>query len=151
MNIFQGNIRGRICLGHLYSRNISPVFLVQHRSFSTETIKSMAEIGVDEELIGAIDEGTTSARFFVFNKHGSVVASANRSIPIASPHPGWAEQDPMQILSALSACIKDVNDQLRIEGKSSFSLASSLKSNINDSNVNDVLSQLLELLIKERP
>ena len=49
--------------------------------------------------LGAIDQGTTSTRFIVFNRDGSVVASAQRDHDQLYPRPGWVEHDPHQILA----------------------------------------------------
>lgn len=47
--------------------------------------------------IGAIDQGTTSTRFMVFNRGGRVVASAQREHRQILPRPGWVEHDPDEI------------------------------------------------------
>ena len=49
--------------------------------------------------LGAIDQGTTSTRFIVFNRDGSVVASAQKDHDQLYPRPGWVEHDPRQILA----------------------------------------------------
>lgn len=38
--------------------------------------------------IGAIDQGTTSSRFFVFDADGQVVASHRKEVKLYSPHSG---------------------------------------------------------------
>jgi glycerol kinase len=48
--------------------------------------------------IGAIDQGTTSSRFIVFNDEGRIVASAQKEHAQIYPHPGWVEHDPAEIL-----------------------------------------------------
>jgi glycerol kinase len=47
--------------------------------------------------IGAIDQGTTSSRFIVFDKAGSVVGVAQKEHEQIFPRPGWVEHDPMEI------------------------------------------------------
>lgn len=42
--------------------------------------------------IGSIDQGTTSTRFFIFNNHGTPVASYQTEIKQMYPHPGWVYQ-----------------------------------------------------------
>ena len=49
------------------------------------------------ELIGALDQGTTSTRFMVFNRAGTIVASAQREHEQIYPQPGWVEHDPREI------------------------------------------------------
>ena len=41
------------------------------------------------KLIGALDQGTTSTRFLVFDEVGRVVVSAQREHEQIYPHPGW--------------------------------------------------------------
>jgi glycerol kinase len=48
-------------------------------------------------LIGAIDQGTTSSRFIVFDRAGRVVSLAQKEHEQIYPKPGWVEHDPMEI------------------------------------------------------
>ncbi len=45
------------------------------------------------ELIGAIDQGTSSTRFMVFNQSGEIVARAQKEHAQIFPQPGWVEHD----------------------------------------------------------
>jgi len=47
--------------------------------------------------IGAIDQGTTSTRFMVFDRTGRVVSVARKEHQQIYPHPGWVEHDPEEI------------------------------------------------------
>lgn len=47
--------------------------------------------------VGAIDQGTTSTRFMIFDRRGGVVASAQREFRQILPRPGWVEHDPIEI------------------------------------------------------
>jgi glycerol kinase len=47
--------------------------------------------------LGAIDQGTTSTRFIIFNRHGRVVSVAQKEHAQFTPHPGWLEHDPEEI------------------------------------------------------
>ena len=47
--------------------------------------------------VGAIDQGTTSTRFIVFNRSGDTVAVAQREHRQIFPQPGWVEHDPTEI------------------------------------------------------
>ncbi|MDE2327545.1 MAG: glycerol kinase GlpK, partial [Rhodospirillales bacterium] len=49
--------------------------------------------------VGAIDQGTTSSRFIVFDKGGNIVSVAQKEHRQIYPKPGWVEHDPMEILS----------------------------------------------------
>lgn len=49
--------------------------------------------------VGAVDQGTTSSRFIVFDRRGSTVSVAQKEHDQIYPKPGWVEHDPLQILS----------------------------------------------------
>ncbi|MCW3044650.1 MAG: glycerol kinase [Actinobacteria bacterium] len=47
--------------------------------------------------MGALDQGTTSSRFMVFDREGRVVAAEQRPHEQIFPSPGWVEHDPIEI------------------------------------------------------
>jgi glycerol kinase len=47
--------------------------------------------------VGAIDQGTTSTRFIVFNAGGAIIASAQKEHAQIMPQPGWVEHDAAEI------------------------------------------------------
>lgn len=49
------------------------------------------------DYIGAIDQGTTSTRFIVFNRDGRVVAVEQREHEQITPRAGWVEHDATEI------------------------------------------------------
>jgi glycerol kinase len=49
------------------------------------------------ELVGAIDQGTTSTRFIVFDAGGREVASSQLEHRQLLPRPGWVEHDPEEL------------------------------------------------------
>ena len=50
------------------------------------------------EYVGAIDQGTTSSRFMIFDRTGTVVSVAQKEHRQIYPQPGWVEHDPIEIL-----------------------------------------------------
>jgi glycerol kinase len=48
--------------------------------------------------VGAIDQGTTSSRFIVFDRKGAIVSVAQKEHPQIYPKPGWVEHDPVEIV-----------------------------------------------------
>jgi len=50
------------------------------------------------QYLGAIDQGTTSTRFMVFDRGGRVIASAQQEHRQICPQPGRVEHDPREIL-----------------------------------------------------
>jgi glycerol kinase len=51
------------------------------------------------DFVGAIDQGTTSTRFMVFDHGGNVKGIAQKEHEQIFPKPGWVEHDPMEIWS----------------------------------------------------
>ncbi len=49
------------------------------------------------DYIGAIDQGTTSTRFIVFDRTGRIVSAAQKEHEQIYPKPGWVEHDPAEI------------------------------------------------------
>lgn len=47
-----------------------------------------------EPVLVGIDVGTTAVKAIALSVTGEVVARAERPVPLAMPHPGWAEQEP---------------------------------------------------------
>ena len=47
--------------------------------------------------VGAIDQGTTSTRFMVFDRGGNMITSAQKEHQQIFPKPGWVEHDPIEI------------------------------------------------------
>lgn len=62
-----------------------------------------------KKYVLALDEGTTSARSILFDKKCNIVSSAQHEFAQYYPHPGWVEQDPMEIYAnqyaTLTECI----------------------------------------------
>jgi glycerol kinase len=56
---------------------------------------------------GAIDQGTTSSRFIVFDRTGNTVAAAQREHRQIYPKPGWVEHDPAEIRDNTMAVIEE--------------------------------------------
>lgn len=68
-------------------------------------------------LIGAVDEGTSSARFLVFDiLRREVVAAHQIEITQKYPQEGWVEQDPKEILQAVIECITKTIEKLEDMG-----------------------------------
>lgn len=61
--------------------------------------------------IGAIDQGTTSTRFIVFDKSGSIIACAQKEHKQIYPRPGWVEHDPEEIWKRTQEVISEAMHQ----------------------------------------
>ena len=60
------------------------------------------------DFIGAIDQGTTSTRFMLFDHSGAEVARHQLEHPQVLPRPGWVEHNPIEIWERTSAVVKTV-------------------------------------------
>jgi glycerol kinase len=56
-------------------------------------------------LIGALDQGTTSTRFMVFDRAGKVVSLAQEEHAQIFPKPGWVEHNPVEIIDKVRRVI----------------------------------------------
>ena len=52
-----------------------------------------------KKYVGAIDQGTTSSRFIVFDKSGAIISAARKEHRQIYPKPGWVEHDPLEIIA----------------------------------------------------
>jgi glycerol kinase len=67
--------------------------------------------------IGAIDQGTSSSRFIIFDRDGSIVSLAQREHAQIYPQPGWVEHDPSEILRNTDAVIADALANAKLTAK----------------------------------
>uniref|UniRef100_H2YB91 Probable glycerol kinase n=1 Tax=Ciona savignyi TaxID=51511 RepID=H2YB91_CIOSA len=57
-------------------------------------------------LVGAVDQGTSSTRFLVFNaKTAELITYHQVEVTQLFPNEGWVEEDPMEILNTVYECI----------------------------------------------
>src|SRR3954467_15831654 len=60
------------------------------------------------DYIGALDQGTTSTRFIVFDRDGRIVSADQREHEQIHPRAGWVEHDPTEILARTREVIEAV-------------------------------------------
>jgi glycerol kinase len=65
-------------------------------------------------LVGALDQGTTSTRFMVFDDAGREVARHQLEHAQLMPQPGWVEHDPLEIASRTTDVIRGAMASARI-------------------------------------
>ena len=58
-----------------------------------------------KRYVGAVDQGTTSTRFMVFDRQGSEIARHQVEHDQILPKPGWVEHDPLQIVARTNESI----------------------------------------------
>ena len=69
-----------------------------------------------KNYIGAIDQGTTSTRFMVFDRAARVVTVAQKEHEQIYPRPGWVEHDPLEILRRTEEVIAEALTQRGLRG-----------------------------------
>ena len=68
------------------------------------------------ELVGALDQGTSSTRFMIFDGAGEVVAVDQREHRQIFPRPGWVEHDPVEIWSMTTSVIEGALSRSGLQG-----------------------------------
>ena len=58
-------------------------------------------------IIAALDQGTTSTRFIIFDHRGDVVSVAQQEHAQLFPQPGWVEHDALEIWRNTQAVIAE--------------------------------------------
>ncbi|MDF2143803.1 glycerol kinase GlpK [Knoellia sp. p5-6-4] len=60
------------------------------------------------EFVGAVDQGTTSTRFMIFDHGGNEVARHQLEHEQIMPNPGWVEHNPVEIWDRTSSVLQTV-------------------------------------------
>jgi glycerol kinase len=68
------------------------------------------------DYVGAVDQGTTSTRFMIFDHAGAVVGVDQKEHEQIFPKPGWVEHDPMEILERMHEVIAGALKKTGISG-----------------------------------
>lgn len=88
-------------------------------SKAKDTADKMSPATVPQiSFVGAIDQGTTSTRFIIFNPKGEVVAQHQLEFEQIYPHPGWHEHNPDELVSSVEECIDGAVKQFETQGHS---------------------------------
>ena len=67
------------------------------------------------KFVGALDQGTTSTRFMIFDHSGQVVALHQKEHEQIFPKPGWVEHDPAEIWARSQEVIRGALDKAGIQ------------------------------------
>lgn len=69
------------------------------------------------DYIAALDQGTTSTRFLIFDREGRIITSAQREHTQIYPRPGWVEHDPAEIWRCTLQVMKEAMERGGISAK----------------------------------
>lgn len=98
----------------------------------------MASLRAD--LVLGVDIGTTATKVVAFTTEGDQVASASRPYPLLTPHPGYAEQDPKQILAAVIAATAEVVTEVGADRVAGLAFSSAMHTLLGLSPTGEVLT-----------
>ena len=68
------------------------------------------------ELVGALDQGTTSTRFMIFDRSGKMISSAQQEHSQIFPRSGWVEHDPDEITQRMWSVISSALGSAGVSG-----------------------------------
>ena len=68
------------------------------------------------KYVGALDQGTTSNRFIIFDHSGSIVALDQKEHEQIFPKPGWVEHNPLEIWENTREVIRGALAKAKING-----------------------------------
>ncbi|KAI9022891.1 hypothetical protein CLU79DRAFT_751160 [Phycomyces nitens] len=69
-------------------------------------------------FVCAIDQGTTSTRFQIFDQEGAFITSHQEKLGQIYKRPGWIEHDPKEILSSVVTCANEAVRRFELMGHS---------------------------------
>jgi len=69
------------------------------------------------KYVGAIDQGTTSTRFMIFDHAGQVIGIDQKEHEQIFPKPGWVEHDPMEVWAAVQTVIAGALAKVHVDAK----------------------------------
>ncbi|EFJ14127.1 hypothetical protein SELMODRAFT_121015 [Selaginella moellendorffii] len=69
-------------------------------------------------FVAAIDQGTTSTRFILYDQDAKPVASHQLEFEQIYPQAGWVEHDPLEILKSVKVCMEETLNKAPSKGLS---------------------------------
>lgn len=73
---------------------------------------------MQDQYILALDQGTTSSRAMLFDRHGNIVSAAQKEFRQIYPQPGWVEHDPQEIWSTQAGVAAEAVTRAGLNGTS---------------------------------
>ncbi|KAI8817401.1 uncharacterized protein EV422DRAFT_560642 [Fimicolochytrium jonesii] len=69
-----------------------------------------------KKFVGAIDQGTSSSRFMIFDDQGAIVAMHQEEFAQIYPKAGWCEHDPEVIMASVTQCVTEAAKKFKALG-----------------------------------
>ena len=73
-------------------------------------------------LIGALDQGTSSTRFILFDESGSIIGLSQKEHKQIMPKPGWVEHDALEIWENTKSVIREAISKIDINQLSAIGI-----------------------------
>ena len=73
-------------------------------------------------FIGALDQGTSSTRFIIFDESGSIVGQSQKEHSQILPQPGWVEHDAVEIWENTKSVMTNAISQINIDELSAIGI-----------------------------
>ncbi|XP_020238199.1 glycerol kinase [Cajanus cajan] len=70
----------------------------------------------EEVFIGAIDQGTSSSRFIIYDGTATAIGCHHVEFTQFYPEAGWVEHDPMEIVESVKVCVAKAVDKATADG-----------------------------------
>ena len=102
-----------LALGLLAPADPRAIAALDHAGIRLDGHATVTTRRVDAALVG-LDVGTTGARAVAINRTGTFLATATQEYPLATPRPGWTEQDPETWWLASMAALRKVTSELAV-------------------------------------
>ncbi len=83
---------------------------------------------MSDALVLAIDNGTSSTKCLVVDDRGQVVGRGQAPVPLATPEPGWVEQDANEIWASVRRAAAEALDQATAKRVASVGLSTQRES-----------------------
>ena len=68
-----------------------------------------------KEYLISLDQGTTSSRAILYDNKAKSIGSCQTPTTSLYPHPGWVEQDPMELWSSIKKVLIELMDESKID------------------------------------
>ena len=93
-------------------------------------------------VVLGVDIGTTATKVVAYLPGGVLLASASVAYPLDIPYPGYAEQDPQEILAAVTSATAQVVDEVGADRVAGLAFSSAMHTLLGLSPTGEVLTPL---------
>lgn len=86
------------------------------RSLTNRVFRMASDNSCDKSFVAAIDQGTSSTRVIIYNSLGESISTHQVPLNLITPHPGWVEQSPLEIMETVKECMKQAAAKAKEHG-----------------------------------